>query len=288
MTLDTFLQDAWNSHGDSPAEVAARLESSLHLVTAAEHIPRYASLVTHVFGEHLGQFDRGLALLALLRALPMCDDAAAGSLARSMAVLRYCDGDAGALDGLSDQDRITVLAIAAGPFAGRGEFKPAIAAYREAVALAAPALPRGGAHNRTLAVGGNNLAAALEEKADRDAEETAGMILAAENGLTYWKLAGTWLEEERAEYRLTRTLLQAGQPEAAAQAAARCIAVCEANNAPAFEQFFGHAVRALAYRAAGDAAGFQSSRARAMELYAQVPADEQHWCAAELRELGEG
>jgi hypothetical protein len=112
------------------------------------------------------------------------------------------------------------------------------------------------------------------------------MIAAAEGGLRYWKQAGTWLEEERAEYRLTRSLLQTGEPKAAIQSAERCIEVCELNNAPAFEQFFGYAVRALAQRAAGDADSFEASRNRALQLFAQVPQAERQWCESELKEIG--
>ena len=64
----------------------------------------------------------------------------------------------------------------------------------------------------SAAVAGNNLAATLEEKPDRDAFETEGMLTAAQGGLHHWKLAGGWMEEERAEYRLARSLLQAGDP----------------------------------------------------------------------------
>jgi len=103
--------------------------------------------------------------------------------------------------------------------------------------------------------------------------------------LKYWKLAGTWLEEERAEYRLTRSLLQAGEWAAAVRSARRCIAVCEGNNAPEFELFFGHAVLALALRAAADAEGFTAARQRALQMYERVAPDERAWCKAELAEL---
>ena len=111
------------------------------------------------------------------------------------------------------------------------------------------------------------------------------MIVAAEGGLKYWKQAGTWLEEERAEYRLARSLLQAGKPDAAIQSARRCIEVCASNDAPAFEQFFGYAVLAIAQRAAADATGFAASREHARRLYELVPADERQWCESDLEEL---
>ena len=93
------------------------------------------------------------------------------------------------------------------------------------------------------------------------------MVVAANGGLTYWKLAGTWLEEERAEYRLTRSLLQARRPRDAIASAQRCIDVCARNDAPVIETFFGYVVLALAQRATGDAAAFAASRQQALALY---------------------
>ena len=45
-------------------------------------------------------------------------------------------------------------------------------------------MPDGSPALRALAVGGNNLAATLEEKPDRDARETRGMVDAARAALT--------------------------------------------------------------------------------------------------------
>lgn len=288
MTFDAFLETAWNDHGDRPQEVADRLASSLGVVETAAHIPPFVRIVSHVYGEHLGQWDRGIALLESLRRVPAFDGsaAAAGALDRNIATLRYAGGDATILEALSTEDRIGVLALAASAFSGQNGMKRAIAAYTEALALAAPGLPPQSPASRALAVGGNNLAAALEDKKDRDAAETAGMIDAANGGLKYWKLAGTWLEEERAEYRLTRSLLQARRPQGAIESAQRCIDVCARNDAPAIETFFGYVVLALAQRASGDAAAFAASRQQALALYGQVPADEQRWCQSDLAELG--
>jgi hypothetical protein len=288
MTFDTFIDMAWTDHGDSPQEVADRLAAALDIVDTPEHIRPFAHLVTHVYGEHLGQWDRGIALLDALRTLPAftADATIAGSLARNIATLRYAGGDDAVLATLTSDDHIAVLAAAASAFAGRLDFKRAIATYEQALALAAPGLARDSPANRALAAGGNNLAAALEQQDGRDALETEGMIVAANGGLKYWKIAGTWLEEERAEYRLTRSLLKAGRPAAAIQSAARCIDVCARNDAPAIERFYGYVVLALAQRAAGDAASSAASRQAALALHAQVPDEEKQWCASDLAELG--
>lgn len=288
MTFDAFLEAAWNDHGDRPQEIADRLTASLHLVESPEHIPPFARLLTHIFGEHLGQWRRGIELLESMRSLPAFDGSAAvaAALTRSVATLSYASGDSSALASLGREDRVCVLATAATAFAGRNEFEHALAAYTEALQLAKSGLPLASPAIRALAVGGNNLAAALETKRDRSASETEGMVVAAQGALKYWKQAGTWLEEERAEYRLARSLLQAGEPRAAIQSATRCIDVCKANNALAFEEFFGYAVLALAQRDAGDSKAFEASRQCALALFEQVPPDEKQWCKSEVDELG--
>ena len=199
MSFDAFIETAWNDHGDRPQEVADRLSASSAIIETAEQIPPFARLVTHVFGEHLGQWPQGIALLESLRKLQAFDGSPAvvSAVARGIAVLRYASGDHAALEGLAGDDRVAVLAIVASAFAERGAIAQALAAYGEAVRLGEAGLPPGSPAIRSLAVGGNQLAVALERKKDRNAAETAGMIAAAEGGLRYWKQAGTWLEEER-------------------------------------------------------------------------------------------
>ncbi|MBS1911362.1 MAG: hypothetical protein JST22_05195 [Bacteroidetes bacterium] len=289
MSFDTFISNAWNDHGNHPEEVADRLANSLGTIETAADIPRFAGLVTHVYGEHLGRWSDGRVLLESLRNHPAWDGgpAVTASVTRGIAVLDYAGGANISLDHLAVDDRIAVLATASTAFVGQGNFRKAIAAYAQATELAEPGLPPGSPALRSLAVGGNNLAAALEEKSNRDDVESAGMVEAARGGLKYWKLAGTWLEEERAEYRLARSLMQAGDYHAAVESAGRCVEVCDAHQAPAFELFFGHAVLALAQRGAGNQEAFQAERHSALEQYALVSEDDRVWCAGDLKELGD-
>jgi tetratricopeptide (TPR) repeat protein len=289
MPFDAFLEAAWNDHGDRPCEVADRLAASLDTITAPEHVAQYARIVTHVYGEHLGEWARGVGLLRSLRELPAFDrsPAAEGAVARGIGALRYAEGDARALEALSQDDRIAAIATAASAFAGLGEFKRALDAYAQALALADAGLPEGSPALRALAIGGNNLAAALEEKRDRDDAETQGMVAAAQSGLDYWKRAGTWFEEERAHWRLAKCLLAAGRPREAVASAVRCVEVCDRNEAPAFERFFGHAALAFAHREAGDAEAFGAARRSAFACYEQIPDGERTWCEADLKALAD-
>ena len=242
-----------NHHADHPDAVALRLEQSLDLVQTPAQIPAYARLVTHVFGEHLGQWQRGIALHNALRGAATDDDGAGrAAIARGIATLSYGSGDSSVLATLSLEDRIVVLATAASALAGLQRFLDATQTYAQALTLrgarsarriARRAGPRRGRQQSGLGAG--------SQGTDRNAAETAGMVAAAEGALRYWRLAGTWLEEERAEYRLARSQeLEAGDVHGAVDSAARCIRICTDNHAPPFELFFAHAAHALALHVA--------------------------------------
>lgn len=286
MTFESFIDTAWHDHADHADDVAQRLAGSLALIAEPAQVAPYVRLVTHVYGEHLAQWQAGVDLLAAIAALPASAGAAERALLeRNRATLRYAGGDAQALAPLATADRIVALATVASAYAALARYPDALAAYESAVAQAADGLPPGSPAHRALAVGGNNLASALEEKAARDARETAGMLAAAQSGLVHWRLVGTWLEEERAQYRVARSQLAAGHAAAAAEAAQACLDVCANNDAPPFERFFGYAVLAVAERAAGRADAAARAKAAALADYERVPADERPWCAKELAEL---
>lgn len=288
LDFDAWLEAAWNDHGDEPQQVADRISDVLPQLAEAAHVVPFARLATHVLGEHLGQWQRGIEVIERLRTTRAYDasPAASAALERNIRTLRYSGGDATALDDLDRDDRIAVLAAVAAALAGRHDYAGAIAAYAGALELANGETAPGPAATRALAVGGNNLAAALEEKPDRSATETQGMIVAAEGGLTYWRLAGTWLEEERALYRLARSLMAAGRPAQAAEAAQHCVGVCNAHEAPALELFFAHSTLALAALGSRDQETFVIARDAALQCFERVAPEDQPWCNDDLAALG--
>jgi hypothetical protein len=294
MSLEAFLRTAWDEHADAPQAVAERLPGALELLQVPADVGPLVRLATHVYGEHLGAWQAGLALLDRMGALPLCaqDPAALLAVHRGRAALRLASGEPAAevLGTLPVSEHVNVLAQVVAMHTGRENLLAAIQALEAALQAEARASPEEDASAarpgwRAMAVAGNNLAAALEGHAGRSATETEAMLRAARIGLTYWRLAGGWLEEERAHYQLARCELAAGQAEAAAASAMQCVTICERETAPAFELFFGHAVHALALRSAGDTAGHDAARALALAAYALLSADEQPWCKREHTEL---
>ena len=111
------------------------------------------------------------------------------------------------------------------------------------------------------------------------------MVAAARGGLTFWRLAGTWLEEERALYQLARSLLAAGQPAEAVESAKQCAEVCMAHDAPAFERFFAYAVLARALREDGRATITPTCGRKRSPGSSGCPRTSGEWCEADLAEL---
>lgn len=288
MSFETFLQTAWRDHGDHPEAVAARLAEALPLVESRADFGPFVRLLTHVYGEHLGEWQRGVDLLDALTRVPAFDDSALvrGPVIRGTAMLRYANGEHSAMAELSESDATYALASAADALAARGQIALAIDAFSKAMARAPATLTAEHPAVRALAVCGNNLSTVLEKLPELGLVESHAMIATAETGLRYWKLAGTWLEEERAEYQLSRCQLRAGEIEAATASIGRCIDVCIRNNAEPFELFFGYAVQAVVYRTKGELAAFAQSRGAALRQYALIPDTDQRWCDREYKEIG--
>jgi tetratricopeptide (TPR) repeat protein len=286
MTINEFLKTAWNDHGDRPQEVAERLASSLHLIQTPEHVGPYVRLLTHVYGEHLGRWSDGVELLGALHGqLPAACAASARPIDVGVATLQYGGGNIADLEALSAPDQVAALSNVSSALGARGELSRAIAAYEQALHTAQAAISLDPPVVRALAAGGNNLAVALEARSNRSTSETQAMLTAAQAARTYWKRVGTWLEEERAEYRLARSQFQAGELKAAVQSAERCVAVCKRNAAPPFEEFFAHSVLACAHRASGNSSSFAAHRLVALGYLDQTSDDERKWCENERKVL---
>lgn len=291
MDFDTFLDQAWTDHATDSAAVAMRLNAqALALVGEEAQVLPLAHLAHHVWGEHLGHWQEGLLFLQQLAALPTvgAESAAVQALRRYQASLRLAGGldDERGQWGPSDSIRITAMAAAN---LGCHDASRATALLEEALARAeGAALPDQDPAHRALAIAGNGIAGTLEEKAGRSAAETSLMVRAAQVARQYWARAGTWLETERAEYRLAMSWVQAGDLAQARQHAQNCLDIVQANGSPALEDFFGWEALGTVERAAGHAAGHAQALARAGAAFARLDDSNKSWCRASLDKLQAG
>jgi hypothetical protein len=283
--FDAFLAQAWADHADRAEEVAARLEEGYALIESPAQIAPFARILAHVDGEHLARWPEGAARLERLRGHAQWRDDGDGAaiVRRLVAAMRLGAGEAPPPD-LSAADLAHARAVAASALAAQHRMAEAIHHYRAARAAAVHGLPDGDPAIRALAVTSNNLASTLEES-PRSADETVAMLEAAHASREFWARAGGWLEAERAEFVLAQCHLAAGDADAALRHAEACRTICESNDADAFERFFAEGAAALAHRARGDAARFESARAAARSLWSALAPERQSSCEPMLARL---
>ncbi len=290
MDFERLMEQAWTDHAVNAPTVAGWLDASaLALVTEASQVSRLAHLAHHVYGEHLGRWDEGQRFLQQLGALPVCVGQADAEQAirRYIASLRLAAGQVDQPAGFDASERIRVTALAASNLAARDAPRArdlldvALAqAERAQLAAADPS-------HRTLAIVGNGIAATLEELPTRCELQRDLMIRAAQLARRHWAIAGTWLETERAEYRLARSWQEAGDMVQARQHAQNCLEIVRANGNVPLEAFFGWEALGRVERSTGNVAGHAQALHNAQLAFAALAPDDQAWCRASLDTLAQ-
>ena len=288
-TFESFNRKAWADHGDDAKGVAERLPQILELVAKPADAAPAARLIAHVMGEHLGEWNIGVSLLSELRENAHCRSCpdASMSIQRAIAALDVASGRVRSTEldeSLSSEDRVLVLSLAASMLSAHGEICQASGLFAESITLASDLSPSSPVH-RSLAVTGNNLACALEEKAKLTPEEEELMLLAARTARTEWEIAGGWLEVERAEYRLAMSSLKAGRVGEALDHGRKCLAIVEANGRLALEAFFAWEAIARAAAAGSYEAAREEAIQKARADFDKLGDDDKVWCRATLEKL---
>lgn len=237
-----FIELAWNEHVSDEAGVASRIEAQApRLAEAPEQLGAFLGLAQHVLIGHRGDAP---AMERCLQSLPRvaADEAASaamGAARLAAALMRDAATPAGAV---AAPAAIRAHGNAACGHASRGNAAAARALLDSAAALAreddAAAL-------KALAACHHNLAAQLQEAGSSPATDGLMMHAAAESRRV-WSKAGTWINVERADYMLSLCAATIGDTAKAIAHARSCLAICEANDADAFERFFAHEALARA------------------------------------------
>ena len=287
MDFNTFVGKAWDDHATDSQAVAQRLSEGMPLVTTEPELMRLMDLAHHVHGQHLGTWRAGTVFIGRLATLPtFAPEGASGqALRRCVASLAVCERADAELGALAPSDRIRVAAMGATNLAEHDTAR-AMQLLQQALGQAeAAGLAAADPMHRALAIAGNSIACTLEEKTARSADERELMILAAQTARYHWAIAGTWLETERAEYRLAITWLQAGDLAQARTHAQNCLEIVAANEGAALERLFGWEALGRVERAAGNAAGHAQALLNARTAFAELAAADQAWCAVSIDRL---
>lgn len=286
MDFPTYLDQAWTDHATQPQQVVDGFATGASLISAPEQIAQMAALITHVMGEHLAQWETGEIHLNSLRINPFfsAGSEAERAILRSVASLKVAAGNDSGLDGFSISDRIRILAVAASALNDKN-IERARELFSQALTLAENGLDKSDPAVRSLAVTGNNLASALQERTTRTPAESKMMITAAHAGRKFWSMAGSWKEVSSAEYRLALAYISAGQPDVAFEHAKKGLDLATRNCAEGLDLYYSLEAVALAERARGDFAGFKLAAEKCHMLRDFMNADDLAYTATSATKL---
>jgi hypothetical protein len=287
MQFDAWLNQAWDEHAAQPAAVAARITTDgLPLARTDSHVAALMRLAHHVVGDHLGRWPEGRQLIFHLGTSDQAGIAAGTAMRVFDASLALAGGLEDLRGAMTATERIRVTSHAAGLLAERDAPRAGSLLREAALEFDTEALPHGDPAARAIAINGNDIAAKLGDKLLRSDAERDLMLLGARTARDYWARAGTWLEVERAEYRLAISWLKAPDLAAARRHARRCLDIVREHDAPALEWFFGFEALALIERALGNA----PAAARAVQdmkgAFERLDEADREWCRPSLEKFG--
>jgi hypothetical protein len=281
MDFNVYSEQAWSDHAKDPRKVAEGFKNALSLLTTSSQITAFVNLVAHVYGEHLASFDEGISFLEEIKKLTLNDADSLVAVNRSMAILKYCLDSRISLSEFSTSDQIRIMATSASALVAHKKIELATLVFEAALDMCA-GLSDVDPANRAMAVVSNNLACAIEELSERTEAEKQLMILAALSARKYWQLAGTWLDIERAEYRLSQSYLRAGDYINSIKHANLCLTLCEQNSAGPLEFFFAYEAIASVEKAMAQPL---RSLPQMQSYFAQLPEADKTWCESSLEKF---
>ncbi|MBI5719799.1 MAG: hypothetical protein HZC37_19175 [Burkholderiales bacterium] len=286
MQFDAWLNKAWDEHAAQPAGVAARIGGEgLPLARTDAHVAALIRLANHVCGEHLGRWDEGRQLIFQLGTSDHAGSAAGVAQRIFDASLALAGGLADTRGAMVASERIRVGAHAAGALAERDAPRAASLLREAALEVDTEALPNSDPACRAIAINGNDIAMTLSEKLLRSDAERDLMLLGARIARDYWARAGTWLEVERAEYRLAISWLKAPDLAAARRHARKCLDLVREHEAPALEWFFGFEALARVERALGNGPAAQRAVQDMKAAFERLDEGDREWCRPSLEKL---
>lgn len=279
MTFSKYLDESWNLHAADSRKVAESFSSGLNLVTTAEEMSDMIHLISHVFGEHLGEWQRGIDLLESLKTYPLNlnSEKNLAQIQKSIRIYKLADHQFPEILQLPKADQAAIHAGAAKGYAGLHNAETSKLFLLHALELMDSTNdPKSSAH-RDLAIAGNQIAVAFEEKSALSQIEKDYMIFAAQIARKHWEIAGTWMNVERAEYRFAKVFIKTNQSQQALNHALACIEICQKNSAPDLEFFFGYEVVAESQQIAKNLSGFSQAIEKMREHFDKLSEADKQW-----------
>lgn len=276
MKFNEYLQNAWAQHATNPKQVASEFKDSFKLMQTEDDVMSMARLIVHVCGEHLGDWEQGLSLLKKLKNNATIKDK--NEMNRNVAILNLGNFPDTSIEHFSPSDQSIIYSKTASALANLGGIKNASKFFQLACQIADEKLEKNDPAIKNLAISGNNLASSLEEKKNRSENENSLMLIAATKARVYWEMAGTWMEVERAEYRLGKTHLQLKNYDQALVHADECLKIIIDNKAAPLEAFFGFELKCTIFHAQKNKEAFARSLDLMKREFDSLTPEDSEWC----------
>lgn len=274
-TFKEYLANAWSTHETDSKKIADEFKLNFNLMDSEDDVMSMAALIVHVCGEHLGNWEQGIDLLKKLKNNAPIKDKE--QMKRYVAILNLGNNPNISIEEFSPSDQIRIYSGTSSALANLGGLKNAEKLFDKAAGLAV-SLTKEDPANKALAIAGNNIAGTLEEKTERKPHEVEFMIRAATTARKYWEIAGTWMEVERAEYRLSQSYLKAGEFSKSLEHAEKCLAIINENGDVALELFFAYEALTLANKASNNEIGLKSSIYGMEMAFDKLGDSDKSWC----------
>lgn len=250
-----LIQNGWIYHETESDRLAAELENTSCKGLTVAQISQCLQLSNHTIGEHLGDWLRARKFIqSVLEANP--SSSKDSSIACHRYVAEYMSGNQNAslrveLDALSSADPVLGTYIAlksmlAAALVGSGSWDKGFEILNALNETATKhEIPN--STIRTLAITNNNVANEFLSTYSPNERQREALLECAESALVFWKMCGTWLNEERALYLLSLAHANTGDLNQSLDHAQAALRVIQSNGEEPVDEAFIRLAAAKAY-----------------------------------------
>jgi hypothetical protein len=279
MSFEEYLSNAWSIHAENPKKVAEEFKANFSLMQTEDDVMSMARLIVHVCGGHLGEWQKGSDLLLKLKNNATIKDRSL--MNRYVAILNLGNNPNISIDNFSISDQVQIYSSTASALISLGGMKNGAKFLDKAASLVIE-LTKEDAAYKAVAIAGNSIACDLEDKTNRTQSDIDLMIAASKIGRKFWEIAGTWIEIERAEYRLSQTYFQANEFENSLLHAMKCVEIVTNNGALPLEKVFAYEAVMMANKALGQHELAEKAKSEMEKYFEELPSEDKVWCKKSL------
>ncbi|WP_176057066.1 hypothetical protein [Paraburkholderia sp. BCC1876] len=210
--LRQALKQDWQDHTKKPEGVAERLWTRLSSPMGESDLVELAALASHVFGEHLGDWQNGIRYLEQLgHEHPHASLACCSRVKRQQAVLVKAQDSTVRLDSFDEQDQFYITALALPAITLQRSAQEGEEIFTEAIQLMVALDSR--AQRRLFGVVTANLVCDLLERSTLSGGERNFLVTLAEKSYGIWSQEGDESDREKAGFRLVQCYQKCRMPE---------------------------------------------------------------------------